>query len=297
MKRIAVLACALALLGTGAGCGGPRVGDGDLTNNWAMLGTPKVPEPKAGDCWTTMATTIGKMKSSGLTQAPCDMEHIFETAKVGHFTGTAADSSSPPSPSQLTEAWTDCDKAALDYLGAEWQAGRVHVVVSSPTNRQWTGGARFYRCDIGALRTEAGTFEPRHDTMKGVLASDGDLKLGCGTQVGTTADSWDDITPAKCTEPQDVEYVGSVSSPGNDYPADGKAYDAAFGKTCQAKMLAYIGMSRSHWSSVKALYYGFWMTTGSKDEWTAGNHTARCYLMIDKKKITRSLKGAGDVRI
>ncbi|MER7007055.1 septum formation family protein [Dactylosporangium sp. NPDC000555] len=293
MKRIAVLTCALALLGTLAGCGGPKAGDGDLTNDWAMLSAPKVPEPKAGDCWTTTTTSARKLKAGDLIQTPCDMQHVFETTKIGHFTGTVAESSSPPAPSQLTEAWADCDKSAGDYLGAEWQAGRVYVVVSAPTNRQWTGGARFYRCDVGALRTEGGTFAPRHDSMKGGLAADGDLRLGCGTQVGMTTDRWDDITPAKCTDPHDVEYVGSVSSPANEYPTGDKALDA-FGKSCEAKMLAYTGMSRSHWASVRALYYGYWIAA-ARDEWTAGNHTARCYLMLDKRKITRSLKGAGDV--
>ncbi|GAA4260280.1 septum formation family protein [Dactylosporangium darangshiense] len=296
MKRIAALACVVVLIGGAlSGCA-VKAGDGDLTDDWAMMSAPKVPEPETGSCWTTSATEVSDLTPSNVTQTTCDLTHTFETAKVGHFSGTAANSSSPPSPSQLADAWTDCDKAVADYLGAEWQAGRVYVQVTPPTSRQWTGGARFYRCDVASLRTEAGIFDPRKETMKGTLASGGELRLTCGTQVGTTNDSWDDITPAKCTDPHDVEYVGFVSSPTNDYPTGSKAVDDAFSKACEAKMLAFIGMSRSSWSSQKSLYYGYWMTA-DKDEWTAGNHTARCYLMIDKKKINRSLKGAGDVAV
>jgi hypothetical protein len=62
-------------------------------------------------------------------------------------------------------------------------------------------------------------------------------------------------------------------------------------------MLSYIGMSRGSWANQKALFYGYWMTADTKSEWNAGNHTARCYAMVDKKKINRSLKGAGDITV
>ncbi|MEU7867431.1 septum formation family protein [Dactylosporangium sp. NPDC049140] len=294
MKRIALLACAVALVAAAAGCGPAQAGDGDLVDDWAMLAAAKVPEPAAGACWTTTATNVGDLGDVVLSQQPCDMDHVVETVSVGHFTGDAAKGSSRPKGAALAAAWTDCDKAVGDYLGGEWQSARVFVVVNPPSDRQWDGGARFYRCDIGALRSEAGTLEPRKATMKGAVA--GDLKLGCGTLVGTTQNSWDDITPASCTDPHDAEYVGTVSSPVKEYPADEKAYDAAFGKSCETKMLSYIGMSHTSWGSQKALYYGYWMT-GDEDEWAAGNHSARCYAMIDKKKINRSLKGAGDGQV
>jgi hypothetical protein len=296
MKRIALLAGAVALVAAAAGCGPAKAGDGDLLDDWAMLAAAKVAEPAAGACWTTSATDTAELTDTRAYQQPCDMDHVFETASVGHFTGDAASGSSAPTGAKLAAAWAECDEAASDYLGAEWQSGRVYVAVVAPTDRQWAGGGRFYRCDVGALRTEAGMFDPRKTTMKGALAAGGDLRLSCGTQVGVTQDSWEDITPTPCTEPHDVEYVGTVSSPTNDYPSDDKAYDAAFGKTCEAKMLSYIGMSRTSWASQKALYYGYWMT-GVKSDWAVGNHTARCYAMIDKKKINRSLKGAGDVSV
>nr|BFE57206.1 hypothetical protein GCM10020063_017320 [Dactylosporangium thailandense] len=294
MKRIALLACAVALVAAAAGCGPARAGDGNLVDDWTMLTAAKVPEPTAGSCWSTTASTASGAASVAMIQQPCDMDHVFETVSVGHFTGAAEKGTNPPVAAALATAWTECDQAASDYLGGEWQGGRVWVVVTAPTARQWEGGARFYRCDVGALRSEAGMLEPRKATMKGALA--GDLKLGCGVLVGTTQDSWDDITPAKCTDPHDAEYVGTVSSPVKDYPADEKAYDAAFGKACETKLLSYANMSRTSWNSQKALYYGYWMT-GDEDEWAAGNHSARCYAMIEKKKISRSLKGAGDGQV
>ncbi|WP_432971717.1 septum formation family protein [Dactylosporangium sp. CA-233914] len=297
MKRIALLACAVALLGASTGCGQVKAGDGDLVDDWGMLAAAKVPEPEAGSCWTSTATDVADAFYTLGTQKPCDMEHSFETAKVGHFTGDAASGSASPQSAKLADAWKDCSQAADDYLGAQWQDGRVVVLVRVPPERQWDGGARYYRCDIAAVRSEFGKLDPRTTTMKGALAKGGDaLRLGCGTQVGVSQDSWDDITATPCDQPHDTEYVGTVTSPGNDYPADEKAYDAAFGKTCEAKMLSYIGMSRNSWASQKALYYGYWMTA-NKADWAAGNHTARCYAMVDKKKISRSLKGAGNISV
>lgn len=234
----------------------------------------------------------------GSVQGPCDVEHDVETVKVGHFTGSVADSSSPPSPSPLSDAWTDCDKAASDYLGAPWQDGRVHVMVKVPTSRQWSGGARFYRCDVAALHSEAGVLALRRTTLKGTVAPGGEMRLSCGTAVSTAQSTAFDITPSACTDPHDEEYVGSVTSAAtnNDYPADSKAANAAFGTMCEAKVISYVGMSRSHWAKQPALFAGFW-GTAYKDEWTAGNHTARCYLELDKKKINRSLQGAGDVNV
>lgn len=294
MKRIAALACALIMGGALGGCA-KQAGDGNLVDDWAMMAAPKIIEPEAGACWTTSATDADRMPVT-LTQTACDLQHTFETAKIGHFGGTTANSSSPPAPSQMTDAWTDCDKASADFLGGQWQDGRVFVSVGVPTSRQWSGGARWYRCDIAALRSEAGIFDPRRETLKGTLAGAGELRLGCGNQIGTTDNSWSDIEAAKCTDAHDVEYVGTVSSAGADYPTDHPTRTAAFSKACESKLLAFTGMSRAKYGQSQALYYGYWITTG-KDGWTAGNHTARCYLMLDKKKINRSLKGAGDITV
>lgn len=295
MKRVALLACAVALAAVAAGCGGPTVGDGDLTDDWAMLATAKVPEPAAGSCWTSSANQVRDTTMSEAQLQPCDMDHVIETASVGHFTGEAAAGRKRPTGAALAPAWADCDKAVTEYLGAEWQSGRVVAVLVPPNPWQWDGGARFYRCDVVSVRTELGVLDPRKTTMKGALGPTGDLRLTCGQQVGMTKDSWSDITPAKCEEPHDVEYVGTISSPAADYPT-GAGVEAAFSKTCEAKMLAYIGMSRGSWNGQRALNYGYWMT-GNKDTWALGNHTARCYALISGKKVNRSLRGAGDVTV
>ncbi|MFI5910008.1 septum formation family protein [Dactylosporangium sp. NPDC051541] len=296
MKRIALLACAVALVAAAAGCGSAKAGDGDLTDDWGMLAAAKVPEPAAGACWTTTRSNRHDMTSSRAFTQPCETDHVFETVSVGHFTGDAASGSSAPTGEKLTAAWTECDKAIADFLGGEWQSGRLWANVVPPTDRQWTGGARFYRCDVAALQTEDGDFQERKTTLKGSLAGAGELRLTCGTQVRDSAGKWQDVTPAKCEDAHDIEYVGTVSSPGGEYPATSALLTSTYSKTCEAKVLAYTGMSRGGWANQKNLGFGYWLST-DKVQWVYGNHSARCYALIHDKKINRSLKGAGDVTV
>jgi hypothetical protein len=298
MRRFALAACVLLLLGAGGCAVQPQGGDRDLVDDWVMLAEAKVPEPAVGDCWTTDAGRIDDVidAPSRVVQAPCDSQHAFETVHVGHFTGKLADGGVAPSRDEMADAYTECNTAANEFLGAAWQSGRVHLLISAPTSAQWAGEARFFRCDVGALRTELGYLEPGKTTLKDSLKPGGALLLGCGVQVGVADDGWDDITPAACTTPHDTEFVGLVQSKTQVYPQDSKSFDAAFGDSCEKLLLSYTGMSTSHFAKELDLNYGYWMAAGS-DEWKAGDHTARCYAMLEKKKLSRSLKGVGNISI
>ncbi|MET7401713.1 septum formation family protein [Dactylosporangium sp. NPDC005572] len=297
MRRFVLAAIAVAVLGVAAGCAAPAGVDKDLVDDWAMMAEAKVPEPAEGNCWNTDVSQLDDVVPSRVTQIPCEMQHMFETIHVGHFTGNAADGSLPPTADGLSTAYAECDGAAKTYLGNAWQAGRIHLIVQTPTKAQWAGGGRFFRCDVVALRTELGTLEPRKEPFKDALKPGGELALTCGNLVGLdSSGGWDDITPASCTAAHDVEFVGVVNAKTSTYPSDGKTLESAFSDVCEQQLMSYIGMSASHFAKQKALLYGYWMMAG-QDEWKAGNHTARCYAMIDKKKISRSLKGAGNIAI
>ncbi|WP_433043924.1 septum formation family protein [Dactylosporangium sp. CS-033363] len=297
MKRIALLAaCAVALLLATAGCGPVKAGDGDLVDDWGMLAAAKVPEPEPGWCWLSTAVNARDLDTVAATRQACDSDHSLETITIGHFTGDAAKGANPPTGEAVAAAWGECVKAADDFLGGAWGTGRVYVMVNPPTSSQWNGGARFYRCDAAALRSEAGILDLRKTTLKGTVAASGELRLTCGASVGMTADSWDDITPASCTAAHDVEFVGTITSPAKDYPADGNAFTAAFDGLCESQLLAYTGMTKSTYGTQRSLSYGYWQT-GGKTEWAAGNHTARCYAVIDGKKISKSIKGIGNVQV
>jgi hypothetical protein len=294
LRMVAVLAL---LLATAAGCTRVPAGvDKDLVDEWAMMAAAKVPEPKVGDCWTTLAGNVEAIARSAVSvvQTPCDMSHVTETAHVGHFTGAPADADRPPAADTIADTYAACDAEVTKFLGGPWQEARLRMIVYPATSTQWAGGARFFRCDVASLRSERGVLDPRTTSLRGALQAGGDLRLGCGTKVETNG-SWSDVTPVACTAPHNIEFAGIVASVGAVYPVDAKARQVAWGTACLNKIRAYTGIPDSALAKAKA-GWGYWQVAISQDEWKAGNHNARCYITLPKQ-ITRSLKGAGNITI
>jgi hypothetical protein len=292
-RWVTVLALVLA---TAAGCGRvPAGADRNLVDDWSMLGEAKVPVPEVGDCWSTDTSEVYDIVDvpGGVVQAPCENSHVIETAYVGQFTGAQADADRVPSLDQLADQYKVCDEETAKYLGAAWANGRLRLLVYPPTSGQWKGGARFFRCDVAALRTEAGLLDPRKETLKGTLQAGGSMLLGCTNQVGTK-ESWSDLTPTACTAAHDTEFVGVITAAIGTYPADDKAMDTAYSDKCWAQVRAFTGSPDSVLDKAD-VRYGYWMMA-DKNEWKAGLRTARCYVMLPKK-VTRSLKNIGGAAI
>ncbi|GAB3851282.1 septum formation family protein [Dactylosporangium cerinum] len=296
MSRFRLVVVLALVLASAAACARVPAGtDKSLVDDWSMLGEAKVPVPATGDCWRTDASDVYDIVDvpGGVVQAPCENSHVIETAYVGQFTGAQADADRAPSLEQLADQYKVCEEEATKYLGGAWASGRLRLLVYPPTSGQWKGGARFFRCDVAALRTEAGILDPRKETLKGTLQPGGSMLLGCTNQVGTK-ESWSDLTPAACTAAHDTEFVGVVISAIATYPADSKAMDTAYSDRCWAQVRAFTGSPDSVLDKAD-VRYGYWMMA-DKDEWASGLRTARCYVMLPKK-ITRSLKGNGGTAI
>jgi hypothetical protein len=288
LRLPAVLAVGLVVLIAVAGCARVPSGvDRELVDDWSMMGEAKVPEPAVGACWTSSSSDVFAImdRPGTVLQTPCDSSHFVETVHVGHFSGALAEVDRAPTLEQLAEQYTICDAELTKFLGAPWTHGRLRVLVMTPTNTQWHGGARFFRCDVAATRTELGVLDPRTETLKGTLAVGGSMLLGCGTRIGAI-ESWDDITPVACTAPHDAEFVGTAHPAIGSYPADSKATEKAFADPCWAQVRAYTGSSERTLADVG---YGYWPLAG-EHEWKAGQRDARCYLMLEKRTISRSLR-------
>jgi hypothetical protein len=187
----------------------------------------------------------------------------------------------------MAEQYKVCNAEATKFLGAPWANGRLQLIVFPPSNSQWHGGARFFRCDIAALRTENGVLDPRKETLKDTLQPGGTMLLGCSVRVGTI-ERYEDLTPVACTAAHDSEFVGVVTSAIETYPADSKSLAAAFEDRCWERVRAHTGSSDKTLADVG---HGWWGIAG-RDGWKAGNRDARCYAMLEKK-ISRSLKDNG----
>ncbi|GAB3851278.1 septum formation family protein [Dactylosporangium cerinum] len=284
----AVLALTLVVV---AGCTKVPAGvDKDIVDEWAMMGEAKVPEPKAGDCWTSTSTSVFRMTAASTTVAMCSGPHIGEVVQVGHFTGALAEADSPPKLDQMADIYTACDAEVTKFLGASWQLGRARMLLFPPTSTQWRGGARFYRCDVASLKGAHGDLESRVATLKDSMKPGSDRLDGCAV-LDNGVDWTGDVTPVVCTAPHDVESMGLITAKSGTYPATSEAAKTVFDTLCVDKIREYTSGGINALATAKARYL-YPRHAGSAEEWSAGNHNATCWVLLPKK-ITRSLKGNG----
>ncbi|MFG2041052.1 septum formation family protein [Dactylosporangium sp. NPDC048998] len=297
MRRLALIAIALLLAGT-AGCTARPAGtDGDLTNDWAMLPAAKVPEPVVGECHNSGGYhTYDVSAFDGVAPpVPCDQPHQLEVVAVGQLPAELAKAAKLPGRDQFASLFPDCEQAAAQYLGGDWQAGRVYLYLQPPTYAQWLGGARFYRCDAVATGSDSHQIVTYDKTFKDAVRPGGGLAQGCGTTAGGTKDTFfETVEPTPCDQPHDMEFAGYVTAPATAaWPDNEKTNDDLFGKACEAKMLAYTGMSRAWYNRQRDVYYIWWRPSG-RTGWKAGEHSSRCFFLLHNRKLSRSVKGIGD---
>lgn len=298
MVRSWMVAVAVVLLAAVTGCtkSVPSGVDKDLVNGWAMIPEAKVPEPKAGDCWSTSTPTVDDIVTVPIATvaAPCSGSHMGETVHVGHFTGATADAETPPTLDKIADTYAACEAEVTKFLGGSWKLGRARLLVYPPTTTQWRGGARFFRCDVAALKSHDGYFEEGTASLQGSLRAGSERLYGCMALVGGI-DSWSDLTPVACTAPHDAEFMGLITSKSGTYPASRDASKAAFDTACVDQIRSYTGGAINPLASAKARYW-YPLVAVNAQEWGAGNHSAHCFVLLPKK-ISRTLKGNGSKAI
>jgi hypothetical protein len=191
-----------------------------------------------------------------------------------------------------------CEDAAAKYLGGDWQAGRLYLYLQPPTFTQWRGGLRTYHCDAVVEGPDGHTIDKYDKSFKGAAAPGGPLAHGCSVTSGGDKDTlFLRADPIACTQPHDLEFAGYVTAPpGTEAPSGQEANDKVFGKACEAKMLAYVGMSRTAYNKQRDVYY-IWWRTGGTTGWKAGDHSARCFFLLHNRKLSKSVKGSGDAAL
>jgi hypothetical protein len=276
---------ALALVG----CSKPAGVDGNLTNGWPALAKAVTPDPPLGACYDKeySATWYGPFES-----VPCEQNHQSETAYVGKFTGADASRESPPnsdSPARKA-AYVDCVKQVNDYIGGDWHAAYVWLGLVLPSPAAWTGGARWYRCDL--LKT--------NDVEHSTVSSTGSLKDGMRgprwlaiTCINTVESNGQVQTesPADCAQPHNGELAGVAAGRDAPWPGDSAAQRQA-DTACEAVVAHYLGFSGNHDLNRSVGWLFFWPR---QTQWDAGDRTFSCYAyaFTKSKKIIGSVKGIG----
>jgi hypothetical protein len=272
------------------GCGAPGGADGNLVDDWAAIGEPKMFVPTPETCHP--ADFVETVYLSSYFPVDCSVSHRVETVHVGTFTG-ALDSAAPPARGSAPRraAYAECDRQARGFLGADWRVARLWLGVAIPSERAWLAGARWFRCDlVEMIEVEENNISTtRTGSLKGALRSPGPLHLTCYHTTLDRNDQIDRMPAVDCDERHNSEFAGVWRAPEDlGYP-DAERDWQDFYDGCYRVVARYVEVPQS---SVR-FRTGIVALPGRPDDWEAGDRGVRCYLWISDGRFTRSLKGAG----
>jgi hypothetical protein len=288
--RLAVIA--LAVLTLASGCGNPAGVDGNLLNGWQAIGAPTGFVPDAGTCHLGNFAPVGTR--AAYDESDCTMKHRSETVFVGTYADPAAQAAAPPAEGSAgaRAAYRMCDLKTTAYVGGPWRAARLWIGVTRPTAAAWTGGARWYRCEvleISSIEDDGGLVQ-RVGTLRDALAGkSSDLLLGCYAIKLDSAGAIKKMPAASCGTKHNAEFVGTWDAGDLDYPKT----DALWSKYhdgCRDIIASYVGVPDDANQEYRT---GVVSLPGGEDVWALGDHDVRCYLWVDGVTLTATLKGKG----
>ena len=245
-----------------------------------------MPVPPDHACYNLRTDPASYTKPTG--SVDCATAHYFETVHVGAFAGAEADRSSPPplgTPARRS-AYEECAGSAATFLGGDWRTAQLWLAVAVPSSNQWSGGARWFRCDLLEINDPP---TPRTASLQGALTGSSTLALGC-FKVVTKNDTIDSMTPIDCATPHEAEFAGIFDAPDAPYPADETAREKLRSSGCRGVVLAFahIPAGGSLPGGVGWIFMDF-----DKPDWERGDRGAGCYIMRFGGTFSRSVKGVG----
>ncbi|HET6529816.1 MAG TPA: septum formation family protein [Actinoplanes sp.] len=290
--RLAVTVGLSALVASMAGCGNPGGVDGNLVNNWAAIGAPTGFTPAAETCHLANYTVAGTRDT--YEEVDCAFKHRTETVHVGAYPDPAAEADAPPAAGSAgaRAAYRICDAETTEFVGAPWRTGRLWIGVTHPSPAAWTGGARWFRCEVLEISSieDDGGLVLRTGSLRDALTDDtSPLRLACYA-VQLAADGAIGTMPAtSCAREHNAEFVGVWTAKDLPYPAKDGDW-ATFHDGCRTLIASYVGVPDDADLQYRT---GVVSLPGGEDVWALGDRGVRCYLWLDGAKLTASLKGKG----
>jgi hypothetical protein len=184
----------------------------------------------------------------------------------------------------------ECEKKANDLLGADWRTGRLALVVLVPQAEAWSGGARWFRCDLSEIESlDNDKPVPRTGSLKGALAGPAAALAHTCFNPKMIKDDINFMAPVPCAQPHHAEFAGIYQAPDTTLSTFIRNTVGAH-KACMAVIATYakvpddvdIGFR------VGSIYYH-----PDEQSWLAGNRGVQCFLWVNDRNLTRSVKGAG----
>ncbi|MEU7928876.1 septum formation family protein [Micromonospora sp. NPDC049801] len=271
------------------GCGTPAGTDGDLADDWRPMAAAQQFVPKADECHPTAETTS---YLSSYSPVDCATTHKVETFHVGTFTGALATRTAPPKTESATlrSTFADCDKRAKQFVGGDWRDARLSVQVTVASPAAWSGGARWYRCDIFELdevngpNGESDAAIQRGGSLRNALASRSPLHYGCMNE-----DKWHMLRPVACTAGHQFEYAGTWMAPDRSW-FDSTRDEDSIHAACRKVIARYAKLPVDG-----DLIYrtGTSYRFPNRSLWERGDRGVRCYYWSGGTNVKRSIAGGG----
>jgi hypothetical protein len=280
--------CAAATLALTGCAGGPAGVDGDLTNNWATIGAPEAFVPLSGVCHLR----LHEAAVNTYRPVDCVAPHRAETVHVGTLTGQDAGEQAPPPVGSPTfgSARAECEKKANELLGADWRTGRLALTVLVPQAEAWSGGARWYRCDLSEIESlDNDKPVPRTGSLKGALAGPASPLAHTCFNPKMIRDDINFMAPVPCDQPHHAEFAGIYLAPDTTLQEFSKDATSAH-KACMGVIASFAKVPNNVDIGLRvgSIYYH-----PDEDGWLAGNRGVQCFLWVNDRDLTRSVKGAG----
>ncbi|QLQ35258.1 septum formation family protein [Micromonospora robiginosa] len=283
----AVAAGAVTVLALGA-CSAPAGVDRDLTDEWPALAAPAGFVPEADVCHPTVAD-VGYL--SGYQPVDCATSHRVETLHVGTLTGPDAGRSAPPRAGSagIRSAHAECARQVTRAVGADWRSGRLQLSVVFPSALAWSGGARWYRCDVAEVNgLDEGNVTARTGSLRGALKPGSPLALACFNPK-LSKDEVQAMRPVACSAKHHAEFVGIYQAPDISY-AEFQRTSLRAHKACRGLIATYAKVPNDGNMQYRAgtiIYHPF------EQQWRDGDRGVQCFLWVSERTLTRSVRGAG----
>ncbi|MEV4635853.1 septum formation family protein [Actinoplanes sp. NPDC049548] len=275
-----------------AGCGNPGGVDGDLMNGWAAIGAPTGFTPVPATCHLANFSASGSR--AAYEEVNCELKHRTETVYVGKYPSPAAEATEPPAAGSAgaRAAYQVCDARTTAYVGGPWRTARLWIGVTQPTRAAWTGGARWYRCEVletssveddGGLVQRVGSLrDALKEPKSALLLTCYSVQLDKNGEIGT-------MPAAPCAAAHNAEFVGVWDAGDRPYPKTSEQWDQ-FHDGCRGLIASYTGVPDDEDLQYRA---GVVSLPGGEDVWQMGDRGVRCYLWVNTSTLKSSLKGKG----
>jgi hypothetical protein len=220
--------------------------------------------------------------------ADCTVTHYLETAYVGQLAGAVAQLAAAPvrGGRELADANSRCNTAATAYVGGPLVDQQLVYLVTVPSNREWSDGARWYTCDLGLVSPYSiPSYFPQSSSVRGVGSTPSRPLCFNLAEKDTT----DGMTGAACDSPHSVEFVGALQAPfGAVYPATDTTW-ARYQTLCRDRIASLMGVSQA----TVIRKWGYVLYRPDEGLWRDGMRITQCYFVLwNAKTITKSIRGS-----